>query len=797
MKLGIRRTGPWLALAGASVLAISCDAATEPLPSLAEVVSVVVSPNSHTFEALGSRTKLSVAVYDTRGNVIRGQTVTWTVSDPEVAAVDSEGAITALGTGTTTVMARAAGKSSAAVVRVNPRAVSVEVTPAVVVFSAVGVSQLLEAVGLDAKGNPVTNCKPQWSSAAESVATVTTDGTVTSRSPGQARITASCGGVSGGADVGVTQTVSAITLSPASITADVGTVTTLHAAAADPSGQPVGDASFTWTSSNASVAVVSAAGEVTGVGAGTAVISASSGTATAAVTATYKAPAVASISVSPTSYSFESVSGGVQATAVVRDANGQVLDGRKVSWSSASTAVASVDEKGYISVLGSGATTVTASAEGKSASLQVTVTQKAASLSISPASSKFEALADSRTLTATVTDASGNPVLGCTPSWASSAESVVGVNEMGIITARGLGKALITATCAGVVGGAEVEVTQVVDAVSVSPATATGDVGTSTKLFATAKDRNGYPVAATVSWATSNSAVATVDNSGAVSFVSAGTGTVTATSGGKSGQSEVTGSLPPTSNGKPLFYDGFESGDLSHTENGVSWTGSVGVVKGEHAFSGAHAQRHRYGPDPVTGQPRWSEQRFRLAPAAGAGYSEVWVEFMIRWPDNFVHEPKLPSNNKLFAIWSEHYNDPDKTGISVIFNYEKVAQNTLGSHINIHATSDGYNLNPNQHVVRHDNIVSASGHNGQWLRFRIHIRAASGPGVKDGLFRLWRDNTLVAELTDWPLYRTGGHNYFRNGYVMGWANSASSLGFAETTDFYLDDFKVFTSNPGW
>lgn len=63
-----------------------------------------------------------------------------------------------------------------------------------------------------------------------------------------------------------------------------------------------------------------------------------------------------------------------QVTAVVRDAAGNSLAGRAVTWSSSSPGVASVSG-GLITALSPGQTTVSASSEGKSATVAVTVVQ--------------------------------------------------------------------------------------------------------------------------------------------------------------------------------------------------------------------------------------------------------------------------------------------------------------------------------------------------------------------------------------------------------------------------------------
>jgi hypothetical protein len=81
----------------------------------------------------------------------------------------------------------------------------------------------------------------------------------------------------------------------------------------------------------------------------------------------------------------------------------------------------------------------------------------------------------------------------------------------------------------------------VVTSVEVTPPSASLSVGTTTTIQATVKDQNGNAMTGqTVTWSTSNAAAATVNTSGVVSGVAAGSATITATSAGKSGTSAIT-----------------------------------------------------------------------------------------------------------------------------------------------------------------------------------------------------------------------------------------------------------------
>lgn len=92
--------------------------------------------------------------------------------------------------------------------------------------------------------------------------------------------------------------------------------------------------------------------------------------------------AVATVTVTLASNSVQSGS-STQASAILRDGGGAVLTGRAVSWASSNTAVATVGGDGQVAAIAPGATTITASSEGRSGSAQLTVAQPAvASVSI-------------------------------------------------------------------------------------------------------------------------------------------------------------------------------------------------------------------------------------------------------------------------------------------------------------------------------------------------------------------------------------------------------------------------------
>ena len=160
--------------------------------------------------------------------------------------------------------------------------------------------------------------------------------------------------------------VSAVSLDQTSVTLTVGETVSL---AAKVSPDNATDKTVTWSSSNEAVATVKN-GTVTTVAAGSAAITAKAGnkSATCSVTVKAKEVPVTSISLSATSLSIE-VGKTTQVTATVTPS------GATVTWSSSKESVATVSN-GMVTAVAEGSATITATAGDKSATCEVTVTQK-------------------------------------------------------------------------------------------------------------------------------------------------------------------------------------------------------------------------------------------------------------------------------------------------------------------------------------------------------------------------------------------------------------------------------------
>ena len=161
--------------------------------------------------------------------------------------------------------------------------------------------------------------------------------------------------------------IHAIVLSPATADVTIGRTKAIIAIPKDASGRPLTGRALTWSSSATTVATVDANGVVTGVAAGSATITATSEGVIGSALVSVTVP-VATVTVTKALDTLEAWN-QAPMTAVLRDANQNVLNGRVVRWTSSNPAIAAVDSvTGVLTGFDRGTVTVTATSETKSGS---------------------------------------------------------------------------------------------------------------------------------------------------------------------------------------------------------------------------------------------------------------------------------------------------------------------------------------------------------------------------------------------------------------------------------------------
>jgi len=281
--------------------------------------TVTVKPDPVTGVSL-NKTSISLVI-DTAETLIptitpdsaTNKTVSWSSSNTAVATVSSNGTVDGIsaGTATITVKTQDGNKTATCAVTVTPISVS-SVSLKSSTNLVVGGTETLDAI-IDPPN--AANKSVTWSSSNTAVATVSSNGTVTGISVGTATITVKTQDGNKTATCAVTVstntiTVTGVSLNKASIDLIKGATEKLIATIT-PSNAT--DQNVTWSSSDTSVATVSASGMVTAVAAGTATVTAKTvdggKTANCSVTVTVPIPSVpTSVTADPVSSSSIKVS---------------------------------------------------------------------------------------------------------------------------------------------------------------------------------------------------------------------------------------------------------------------------------------------------------------------------------------------------------------------------------------------------------------------------------------------------------------------------------------------------------
>lgn len=379
-----------------------------------------------------------------------------------------------------------------AIVTVNP-------TPTISgVFTAcAGSTTQLSGSGTPAAASP-------WTSSNTAVATISSTGLVTGITAGTSTIT-----YTNSTGCSITQAItitSGATIS-GNLTVCIGATTQL-------SGTGTANATNPWVSSNSAVATVSNAGLVTSLAAGTTTITYtnSSGCLDNQVVTVNPLPTVSGLDVCIGGTSQLTGSGTANATN---------------PWASSNTAVATINSTGLVTGVSTGSTIITyTNSNGCSKTMTLNVVGN-------PALSGTMSTCVGAT---TQLSATGTP--NATNPWTSSNTAVATVSNSGLVTGVSAGTTTITFT-----NSSSCQSTAVVTINPLPTITGTLDVcvGSTTQL-------SGSPTAnATTPWTSSNTAVATVSNTGLVTGVSAGTTTITYTnSNGCSKTAVVTVNPLPT-----------------------------------------------------------------------------------------------------------------------------------------------------------------------------------------------------------------------------------------------------------
>ncbi|MDH5517052.1 MAG: Ig-like domain-containing protein [Gammaproteobacteria bacterium] len=492
----------------------------------ATLASISVTPSVVSLANGRSVNLQATGVYSDLSNQDLTTQVSWQSSNGAVIEVTPAGLATALsGSGSATISAHLNSISGSSVITATTATLdTITITPSVSTL-AKGSSLSLQATGVysDLSSQDLSS-QVSWYSADSSIAEVTPAGLVTAKLQGSTTISASLAGVSGVSSLTVSAaTLSSISVTPVSASLASGSSVALMATGiySDFSSQDITD-QVSWQSANTAIADVTPAGVVTALSQGTVSISANfTGVSSAVASITVTPATLTAISVTP---ALVSIAAGIEyqfvASGIYSDNSTQDLTGQ-VNWLVANGLIAEAvnNSPGLFVAKTEGSTGIAASLNGVIGSATMAVT--AAILDHIEMSSLNSSLSLGSSyqlqLSAIYSNGSSQSVAS-QAVWQSADASIASVDANGLIDTHGTGSTTISAIFDGMTVSQSVTVTlAVLSSIEITPLKQSLPLGVVQQFSATGiySDNTIQDITDFVTWQSSNTAVASIDNSAA------------------------------------------------------------------------------------------------------------------------------------------------------------------------------------------------------------------------------------------------------------------------------------------
>ena len=82
---------------------------------------------------------------------------------------------------------------------------------------------------------------------------------------------------------------------------------------------------------------------------------------------------------------------------------------------------------------------------------------------------------------------------------------------------------------------------------------------------------------------------------------------------------------------------------------------------------------------------------------------------------------------------------------------------------------------------------------GTWVRYGYHTRLADSVAASNGILSLWKNGELWGRWGPEPIAGNAGPDPLKVVEMMGWHNA----GFTNDTRVWIDDIKIYSTDPGW
>lgn len=432
-----------------------------------------------------------------------GRTVTWSSSAPEIADVDQLGNVVAHGIGTAKITA-SCGEISA----------SCDVT-VIALIEGIYLDQTEMTLDRGTDGQLTASIVPLdttedktvvWTSSDPGVATVDSTGKVTGVKIGTATIMATVGSHTTSCDINVVALIHSISLDKNELTLDRGTDGQLTVSYDPP--DTTEDKTVTWSSSNSDVAAVDGTGKVTSIKTGVATITAKVGTHTASCSVTVVA-LIHNITLDKTELTLDRGTGD-QLTLTIDPPD--TTEDKTITWTSSNPDVAAIDGTGKVTALKIGSTTITAQVGEHTVSCSVTVVALIHNITLDKTELTLDrGISDQLTLTIDPPDTTEDK----TVVWTSSDPSVATVDNFGKVSAKKIGTTTIIAKVGTNSASCDINVVALIHNITLDKTYINPEKGATDQLTIS-YDPIDTTENKTVTWTSSNPAIATVDATGKI-----------------------------------------------------------------------------------------------------------------------------------------------------------------------------------------------------------------------------------------------------------------------------------------
>lgn len=508
--------------------------------------SLTITPQTKQFAVGTTEQFTATARYSNGATEDVSSRVNWLSAEESIASVNATGLASGLSKGKTTITASFQGKTASTAtdgVTISDASMTeLQISPQDTNI-AKGLSKQYNATGIFSDGSHQdVSATVQWLSSKPSIATISASGLATSKAVGTSLISASLGNFTDSANLVVgAATLQQIEISPASaiIAKGLSKKFTATGAYSDGSRTDISN-NVTWQSADTTLLAVDSSGLATAKAIGDPIaLTATLNGVTASAAVEVSDAVLTGLAVSPATASIpKGRNQQFVATGSYSDGSTATIT-NAVNWTSADTSVIAIDSQGLASALKLASDTViTASTEGLNATAAMSVTPAVLdSVEVSPSNTTTpKGTSQQYTATAIYSDNSNLDVT-TTATWLSSDRSVADISNVsgnqGFAIARTPGTVEISASLDGKKGQTELTVSEAeLRAIQVTPNNKNLASGFQRQFTATGfyTDGSNKQINELVSWESSNSSIASIDNSegkkGLVQAADTGTGTV-------------------------------------------------------------------------------------------------------------------------------------------------------------------------------------------------------------------------------------------------------------------------------